>query len=320
MEILTKDITELLVLPKDPKEVFIIEGGLNPFAQIIKDAVADFKGDASTDEGRKELRKIGAMINKSRDFVDDAGKKIVAELKEMPKKIDANRKAFRDDIDALRAKVIKPLTDYEEAEKARVEALKSDLNRMIVVVDDLISSNNSFEALDAEIAKILADETDWQDIKGEAEATKMQLIKRLNTRKEQLIQIEKDTQERIAREVEAQKAKAEQDAKNKAEEEAKSRLKAEQDAINAEKAKIQAELDAKNAEIKRQQQEMEAKKQEEDRLAKEKEAREANQEHKRKINNEIKDTLMFLGADEALAVDIVKAIIKNEVPHVSINY
>ncbi len=332
-EVLNQDLTELIVLPEqsaDLTQLFATEGALNPFARIIHDAVADFTGDASTDKGRKEIKKIGAMINKSRDFIDNKGKEIVAELKDMPKRIDANRKAFRDDIDALRALKIQPLTDYENSEKARIDGLKELLNAIVVSMDQIIAIGG-IDVIEKEINNILSDSTDWQDIVGDAEATKMQLIKRLNTRKEQLIQQEKETQERIAREVEAQKLKAEQEAKAKAEAEVQAKLKTEQNAINAEKAKAQAEIDAQNAEIARQKAEIETQRQieaneaqkkleAEQKAESEKLAREADVENRKRVNNEIKDALEFLGLDDALAMEVVKAMVKDQIPNITVNY
>lgn len=329
-ELLNKDLTELMVIPTNLAEVFEVEGALNPFAQIVHDAVAEFQGDASTDKGRKEIRSVGAKINASIKFIDDIGKNYVAEIKARPKMIDANRKVFCDDLKALRELKMQPLVDWENAEKARIALLRETLNSIVESADHVIS-NGSVESVEAEINGILSEDGDWQDIVGDAEATKMQLIKRLNARKEQLIQHEKETQERIAREVEAQKAKAEADAKAKIEAESQARLKAEQDAINAEKAKAQAEIDAKNAEIARQQKEMEDQRQTEARQAQQKIeaeqkaeterlAREADTENRKRVNNEIKDALEFLGLGEAMAIEVVKAMVKGQIPNITVNY
>ena len=50
------------------------------------------------------------------------------------------------------------------------------------------------------------------------------------------------------------------------------------------------------------------------------EQRKANIEHKRQIHNDILGALVATGLSDELAKEVIKAIAKNEVPHVSIKY
>lgn len=120
--------------------------------------------------------------------------------------------------------------------------------------------------------------------------------------------------------VELEKREAEQrEAQLKAEKEAallrEEKLK--QQAIEREK---QAEIDRKNAiEAERlrieQQQKIEAEHQ-----AKLEQQRKANIEHMRQINNDILSALLSTGLNEDQAKQVITAIAKNQVPHVSIKY
>ncbi|MFW2015238.1 hypothetical protein ACG9ZD_20575, partial [Acinetobacter bereziniae] len=76
-----------------------------------------------------------------------------------------------------------------------------------------------------------------------------------------------------------------------------------QNAVEAERLRIEQEAQAKaDAELKEQQ------------------AREANKAHKKKIYNEALQGLMNIGVSEELGKQILQAVHKGEVPHVSIKF
>lgn len=114
--------TELAVVP--PKEtalaVFSAEKGLEPWLQKIRDEVRAFVPDTSTAKGRAAIASIAFKVAKSRTALDDAGKKLVAELKEVPKLIDAERKRMRESLEVLQEEVRRPLNEWQAAEDARV--------------------------------------------------------------------------------------------------------------------------------------------------------------------------------------------------------
>lgn len=114
--------TELAAVP--PKEtalaVFSAEKGLEPWLQKIRDEVRAFVPDTSTAKGRAAIASIAHKVAKSRTALDDAGKKLVAELKEVPKLIDAERKRMRESLEVLQEEVRRPLNEWQAAEDARV--------------------------------------------------------------------------------------------------------------------------------------------------------------------------------------------------------
>lgn len=114
--------TELAAVP--PKEtalaVFSAEKGLEPWLQKIRDEVRAFVPDTGTAKGRAAIASIAFKVAKSRTALDDAGKKLVAELKEVPKLIDAERKRMRESLEALQEEVRRPLNEWQAAEDARV--------------------------------------------------------------------------------------------------------------------------------------------------------------------------------------------------------
>jgi hypothetical protein len=73
---------------------------------------------------------LAAKVSRTKTPVDDAGKNLVAGVKERVKAIDAERKRFRDAMDALRDQARKPLTEWEE-EGARIQVELRDIRHKI---------------------------------------------------------------------------------------------------------------------------------------------------------------------------------------------
>lgn len=94
--------TELAAVP--PKEtalqVFQAPNGLEPYLQKIRDEIDAFMPDVSTRKGREAIASIAYKVARSKTALDTVGKDLVADLKEIPKKIDAERKRMRDILDA----------------------------------------------------------------------------------------------------------------------------------------------------------------------------------------------------------------------------
>lgn len=58
---------------------------------------------------RKKLISLAFDVTRSKTYIDKAGKEVVDGLKELPKKVDASRKMFRDALDSLAAQVKFPV-------------------------------------------------------------------------------------------------------------------------------------------------------------------------------------------------------------------
>lgn len=334
-------MNELITIPQESAlTVFTTENGLDPYLQEIEREVKAFEPDVTTTKGRKEIASIAHKVAKSKTALDNIGKELVAELKKKPKLIDAERKRVRDFLDKLKTEVREPLTKYEEAEAARIEKHKQNIEliRSYRELSEPVDSVTLQEMIDA--VKAFEISESWEefelDAQREKEASLSALIIKLDERKkyeaeqvelarlraEQEERERKEREARIAQEA-AEKAKIEAEAKAKAEQE-----KAEREALElklkierAEREKIEAEEAAKRAAIEAEQrlkrEAEEAKRREQEEL----ERREANTRHKGKINRQAAQALQTIsGIDEALSKEIIKLIAKNEVPNVRINY
>src|SRR5690606_30544725 len=112
---------ELAIVP--PKEtalqVFQQPNGLDPWLKQIRDEIDAFVPDVSTRKGREAISLTAHRVPRSMPALGGVGKGLVAGRKEIPKKIDAERKRMRDTVDAWRDEVRAPLTKSEGAEEAR---------------------------------------------------------------------------------------------------------------------------------------------------------------------------------------------------------
>lgn len=94
--------TELAAVP--PQEtalaVYSAPNGLEPWLQQIRAEIDGFTPDISTRKGRDAIASMAYKVARSKTALDEVGKKLVADLKEVPKKIDAERKRVRDTLEA----------------------------------------------------------------------------------------------------------------------------------------------------------------------------------------------------------------------------
>lgn len=105
----------------NPVEVFKT-GGTDEILTKIREQALSFVPDVSTAKGRQSIASVANRVARSKTTLDKAGKELVAGIKAQSKSIDAERKKMRDTLDDLKEEVRKPLTDWEDAKKAKEEA------------------------------------------------------------------------------------------------------------------------------------------------------------------------------------------------------
>lgn len=118
--------------------------------------------DLTTDKGRKEIASMSGKVASSKVALDNMGKKLA-------KNVKAKRKIIVDRLDALKIEVRRPLTDWENAEQVRVDALEARLKEL---ADCTVFGPNP-QVVDIEATIARATELckyDWQDISARAAA------------------------------------------------------------------------------------------------------------------------------------------------------
>jgi len=214
-------------------EVFT-EKGVEPILEEIKNKVALLVPDVETSKGRKEIASMANKIARSKTLLDEVGKNLVADWKAKAKVVDDSRKKMRDTLDQLKEITRAPLTEWEQAERDRIEKYEVGLKELIAL--QTIEHGATVEQIQGVIGKLdsFSIGDDWVDLKERATAAHTYALQNAHSRLEQ--RKEYDEQQ-----IEIQRLR-EQEAKRLAEQaEQQARAKA------AEEAKVQAEQNARRA-------------------------------------------------------------------------
>ncbi|MEI2556546.1 hypothetical protein [Acinetobacter pittii] len=343
-------VNELQVLEQNViVAAFGKENGIQELFNRMAEQARSIVPDVSTKKGRDAIASQAYKVSKSKTAVDNHGKDLVAGIKAQAAVIDRDRKAWRDQCDALRDEIRKPLDEWEKAEEDRIQSIKDRISNFDAGRVDTFSTSDLIQTIISEVEATAIDESFAEfaneaaikkdaainsykqsleiALKREAEQAELERLRlaeqaRLQREHEERIAHEaaekarleaerkaKEEADRVEREKQEAIAKAEREKREAAEREA--RLVAEKEAAEL-RAQHAAEAECKRIEAE-QAAKLEAERQAE-------EARQANQAHRKKICNEALKGLLALGIDEAKGKEILQAINKGLVPHVSIKF
>lgn len=333
-------VNELQVLEQNViVAAFAKRGGTDELYERIAQEVRSHVPDVSTKKGRDAIGSLALKISKSKTLIEKCGKELVAEQKAQIKVIDDDRISIVKKFDLLRDEVLAPRDAWEQAEKDRV-AKHSQFISNIKVMYGLCFDLPSLEIKKAiDSLESLVVDSSLDEYEQEAKLAKFETIEALRTalvarekHEAEQAELERLRQAEILRQQQEREAQIALEAAEKATREAEEKARFEAERVQREKAEAEqrearlkaekeaAELRAQHAaEAERKRIEAEqAAKLEAERKAEE--ARQANQAHRKKICNEALKGLLALGIDEAKGKEILQAINKGLVPHVSINF
>jgi len=338
-EILDRDLMIALPQEQDVLSVFTRPNGIRPFLDMVREKIDAFEGDASTEAGRKKIKSFAHKITKSKTALEEVGKQLAAEQKEIPKKIDAARKAWRETLDAWHEEVRRPVTEWESAEEARIDRHKTALQN-IADLGTLTGQENlvDLERRLAALHGVALDET-CEEFATEYAIAREQSLGALNLAIPRREQFEKDQADLARlRAAEAERQKEVEAERLRKEGEERARLEAEADA-RAEKERAERKLADEKAAAEKRERELIAEKEAAERRAVEAAAqakreleaqkaaedaeqkrREADKAHKTKINRAALAALVEGGLSEDTAKLVIKLIASGKVPAVQIHY
>ena len=135
----------------------------------------------SQQKGRDAIASQAYKVSKSKTAVDNHGKDLVAGIKAQAALIDKDRKAWRDQCDALRDEIRKPLDDWEQAETDRVSLLtgRIDLIKGFAITQDHHTAKDIQDSLNI-LDGMQIDET-YQEFEQEAKIAKLETLEKLRT-------------------------------------------------------------------------------------------------------------------------------------------
>jgi colicin import membrane protein len=336
--------TELVVIEKqNVLAVFTEQGQIDPILEKIATEARSIIADVSTAKGRKEITSVAYRVAQSKTYLDGLGKDLVADMKELPKKVDASRKQMRDFLDALKDEVRLPL-DQWEAGQARIEAERAAQAAAIEFHRLAVEHEAWFDSViqqDWDLA-ILADQIFNHEQENKRKAAEQaqrerdaQLVQQAAAKAkadaEAVAKAEKNAAEQRERDARLAQERAEQEAILTAQALKDAEAKAAQDKLDAERRAIEAKAAAdqalKDAEAAAELRAAQVAQAERNRvaaelkiLADEAARRNADQEHKRTINRKALADLIAAGLTEEDATKALTAIVKGLVAKVTINY
>lgn len=345
-----KNEIALVTLPSVPAELeasFINDEFIEGLIKDIREKASSIVGDLNTVKGRRAYISMAANVRSTKTAIDEAGKKLVAEMKRRPALVDASRKKVRDSLDELAVEIRKPVTDWEaEQERIKAEEAMNAMHEEALVMNAEFDRQRAAKIeADHEMALLMNEKIDREreEARQKAEQAKREHEERIKREAEE--KARREAEEAAKREIEAAaarereatlaKERAEREAKELAEKAERDRIEAEQRAereklealAKAEHERIAAEEKAKREKeeaIQRERAAAEAREQarlaEEKRIKDEEARRAADKEHRKTVNNKALQDLIAAGVPEECAKLCITEIAKGNITAISINY
>lgn len=256
----------------NPVAVFTDERKFSDFYARLKEETDRHVPDLSTATGRKAIASLAFRVTKAKTALDKAGLGLTEDWRNQIALVNASRKKMVAELDELAAEVRRPLTEWEEAEKVRIEACLGVIEKLrqaaVVTIDDT-SATVRERGMDVYATTISTDL--YGDLFDEATTARQQAITvlkeamvRLKEQEAQAAELERlraAEAERLAREQEERQVREAEELARREAEEARERERAEKARI-AEAERLAAERAAE--------------------AAREKEARKAREEQERR--------------------------------------
>jgi hypothetical protein len=321
------EIMDLVVIEKkNAMAVFTNNDQLDPLIEAIEKEARSLVPDVTTKKGRDAIASMAHKVARSKTYIDNAGKDLVAELKALPKQIDESRRVVRERLDALKDEVRRPLTEWE-AEQERIKAEEA----MIALHVEALAMNEEFDRQlaariesDHEMALLMNDAFDREQADKAAEAERQRIAHEEEIKRQAEEKAKREAAEQAQREIDAAAARereailAKERAEREQREAAERAEREKQAAVEAERRKAQEEADR----IRREAEQRElARLAEEKRKAEEQASREADVKYRKAVGVEVVKALMAntsLTRDQA--IEVLTAVKDGRIPHTGISY
>ncbi|WP_154937409.1 hypothetical protein [Klebsiella michiganensis] len=332
------EIMDLVVIEKkNAMAVFTNNDQLDPLIEAIEKEARSLVPDVTTKKGRDAIASMAHKVARSKTYIDNAGKDLVAELKALPKKIDESRRIARERLDALKDEIRRPLTEWE-AEQDRIKAEEA----MNALHAEALAMNEEFDRQlaariesDHEMALLMNDAFDREQAEKKAEAERQRIAREEEIKRQAEEKAKREAAEKAQREIDAAAARereailakeraererieAQQRAEREQREAAERAEREKQAAVEAERRKAQEEADRIRREAEQREQ---ARLAEEKRKADEQARREADVKHRKAVSVEVVKALMAnttLTRDQA--IEVLTAVKDGRIPHTGISY
>lgn len=176
-------MSELQVIEQNAIVVaFQKENGIQDLFDRMAEQARSIVPDVTTKKGRDAIASQAYKVSKSKTAVDNHGKDLVAGIKAQAALIDKDRKAWRDQCDALRDEIRKPLDNWEQAESDRIAKHQAVIRAIHSLHDENILNKESHEIkgyiFDLENMEI---DSSFEEFEQEAKIAKLETLEKLRT-------------------------------------------------------------------------------------------------------------------------------------------
>jgi colicin import membrane protein len=295
---------ELITIDQlNPADVFVTDG-LDTILTKIETECRAVVLDATTEEGREQIKSLAYKIARSKTAVDNHGKTLVEDWKKKAKEIDAVRNTAWDRLEALQKEIRKPVDEFEAAEEKRVKEHNDALALLRSFEDGAVAHQTVQSVEDAikSVGEVM--QRDWQEFAKIADEAGEDTLKALQAKLA-------ERQKYVADQAELERLRKEKEDRDQADRDAEIRRTAEEEGARKERERPAGGTGNGPAPG----------------YPSPKPAQgavptvpSAMKAHKAKINNEAAAALVKLGISKKLAVDVVTAIAQGKVPNVVITY
>ncbi len=172
--------TDLIPLGYPPlKQLFDNTATMAAILAKIKTAALDETADPTTEDGRASIKSLAYKVSRSKTALDDVGKPLADAARVNYDSINAIRKTAKEFLDALRDEVRKPVDDWEEVEKQRIEALEDRLTTITAMGE--LDPHTETSIIEGAINVLEGDaiNADWQEFAEKAAEEKTVVLEYL---------------------------------------------------------------------------------------------------------------------------------------------
>lgn len=233
---------------------------LDGLYNVVETKARALVADVTTKEGVSQIKSTARQIASIKKRVDDLGKDIVAELKDLPKQIDANRKKWREDMEALQDEIRKPVTEIEIRQN-EIEEIKATHGKLVLCGSEEIKAaignldkidltgDKWKESLEAATEAVTAEKGALEvmlnaALKKEEEARELEELRKKKEEADRIIReqkIKEEAERRAREQAEAQAAAERERHRQEMERAEREKQEAERKAAEADKARREAE-------------------------------------------------------------------------------
>ncbi len=147
----------------NPLQVFGTQKGLDAIIDKIEADVKTIDRDISTEAGRDNIRSVAFKLAKSKKEIERMGLALTEGWRDQTALVNAEKKRAAERMQRLQDEIRKPLTDWEDAEKARVSCHEVNIKAL---TDSLIfSCDPTVEVLTLQIStnQKFYDSLEWEE-------------------------------------------------------------------------------------------------------------------------------------------------------------